>query len=476
MTLIAVALTALTVASLRRFRQYQPLADLGQTAPAGGLGNVGLQIQDATVTGREDGRMRWRVWCGTITLSRDRRQVSVDGVRRGLFYVSEHRPAVSIRAGHAVYATAYGDLMQSGSPGAGLLRLFGGIEARVLVGPGVTLQGDALTWDALRDTVSCPGLITARFPGGTATGQGLELDAHTGDLSLHQIHGTFLLPPTVQGLMPMKSTPRIAFALAGAAALGGASAAAPDPTTHQVNYTCGANRYLVAPHIVEMSQGVTFNQNDAYLNTEAAVVNLDDQQRLLNAKSQTPVHLYNTQDDLTGRQGFIDFTRHLATLSDNVVLVVKPGSREATAPANSLHSRFKDAATLTCALMTYDYRRKIGRVPGALTVHQKDRVLTADSGEYDTKAETITLVGNVHGHNGDQDIQASKAIFGLHEGAESITIPVPTHGVFTVKDEDDTTDDTAAAPAPAAPPAPTSSPTTGSLTPNAPPPAPTAGR
>ena len=78
--------------------------------------------------------------------------------------------------------------------------------------------------------------------------------------------------------------------------------------------------------------------------------------------------------------------------------------------------------------MTYDYRRKIGRVPGAFTVHQKDRVLTADSGEYDTQAETVRLVGHVHGHNGQDQIQASRVIFGLKEGAESITIPVPTHG------------------------------------------------
>ena len=36
---------------------------------------------------------------------------------------------------------------------------------------------------------------------------------------------------------------------------------------------------------------------------------------------------------------------------------------------------------MTCEKMIYDYRRKTGQVPGPLTIRQKDRVLTADSGD-----------------------------------------------------------------------------------------------
>ncbi len=210
--------------------------------------------------------------------------------------------------------------------------------------------------------------------------------------------------------------------------------ALPPPAPSQtVSYDAGAARWLNAPRTVEMSQGVTFSQDDAYLKTATAIVALDDQQRALNAKSSTAVHLYDAQNDLTGAQGFVDFTRHLATLTGSIVLVVKPAKNTSL---TSVRSQFKDAATLTCSLMTYDYRQKVGRVPGALTIHQKDRVLTADAGEYDTRAQTVVLKGNVHGHNGDGEIHAPLVKMGLKEGSEYIFLPGPSiHGHFNVPPE-----------------------------------------
>lgn len=254
-------------------------------------------------------------------------------------------------------------------------------------------------------------------------------------------------------------------ATAGAAALGtaysalspvahAAAASVPRPSAETVAYDAGAARWLNAPRTVEMSQGVTFNQGGATLSTAAAVVALDNQQRALNAKSDTQVHLTDPQNDLTGAHGYVDFTRHLATLTGNVVLVVKPGK---PAPSASLRAQFKDAATLTCDKMTYDYRTKIGRVPGPLTVRQKDRTLTADTGEYDTRAQVVTLTGNVHGHNGSGDIAAPLVKMGVREGDEYISIPGPNvHGVFAVPPED--ADLLPNAPASSAPPPPTKSP------------------
>lgn len=239
----------------------------------------------------------------------------------------------------------------------------------------------------------------------------------------------------------------------------------PPPSSQTVSYAAGHARYLNAPRTVELTQSVTFNQDDAFLKTASATVTFDDQQRALNAKSATAVHLYDTLDDLTGTQGFVDFTRHLATLTGDIVLVVRPA---ANPPKSSLRSQFKDAATLTCAKMTYDYQQKRGHVPGALTIRQKDRVLTADEGEYDARAQTVTLRGNVHGHNGDVDIHASLATMGLKEGSEFIDLPGPSiHGHFNVPPDADTiptppaaaskpaapaSSVSANAPAPAAPP------------------------
>ncbi|BDI31853.1 hypothetical protein CCAX7_39040 [Capsulimonas corticalis] len=243
---------------------------------------------------------------------------------------------------------------------------------------------------------------------------------------------------------------RAIWAAAGVAAVSAALVAAPwrTPAAQSaanaesggdfVTYDAGFSRWLNAPRTVEMSQGVTLSQEDTYLKTDAAIVNLDDQQRALNAKSLAPVHLYDPQSDLNGKNGFIDFTRHLATVRDNIVLVVKPSAKDAASPSTSLRSRFHDAATMTCELMTYDYKKKIGTVPGALTVHQKNRVLTADSGQYDGNAKKVTLVGNVLARDTEGNIiRASRVVIGVDENDESVTIPVPTHGKFKTKNAED---------------------------------------
>ena len=189
--------------------------------------------------------------------------------------------------------------------------------------------------------------------------------------------------------------------------------AAPNNAADDVTYNSGSSRYLSAPHTMEFYHGVQFGQGDATMRTDNAVILLDKDNNLLNAKAPGPVHLYDPEDDLTGRHGTVDFTKHLATLTDNIVLVVKPGKHEANASDTSPRRQFKDPATLTCAEMTYDYKHKIGRIPGPLTVTQtiqtKDdglqtRILTADAGLYNGKAETIQLVGDIKGTYSDGSV------------------------------------------------------------------------
>ena len=277
-----------------------------------------------------------------------------------------------------------------------------------------------------------------------------------------------LLPFAALGLLLLRTSTMLRAAEA--------PAAKPAKEQKYVTYRFGTAQWLNPGHSIAASQGVTFGQDDATLKTDAATALLDKEQNLLSAEALGPVHLYDTQDDLTGLHGSIDFTKHLATLKDDIILRVTPGKREATALDGSPRKQFKDPATLTCAAMTYDYRRKIGKIPGPLTVHQviqqKDgpltRTLTADAGLYNGKNETVLLVGTVKGSDSDgnvilADTRASgkAVVIGIKEGAEYITVPFRTDGHFKVKPEEDDPKDTGdgldelppVPPAQAAPPA-----------------------
>ena len=236
---------------------------------------------------------------------------------------------------------------------------------------------------------------------------------------------------------------------------GGTLRAAPAPDAKppgDVGVVVGLTKYLADPRLTALSEGVQFTQDDAVMQTDHATALHDKDGSLLSADAPSPVHLYDPQDDLTGQHGTIDFTSHLAKLSGDVVLHVTPGKREAEAPDGSPRRQFKDPATLTCALMTYDYRRKVGKIPGPLTVRQiiqrKDgpvtRTLTADAGLYSGRAQTILLVGSVKGEDSDgnvtnADTRASgkPIVIGIKEGAEYLSVPFKTTGRFKVKPQAD---------------------------------------
>lgn len=218
--------------------------------------------------------------------------------------------------------------------------------------------------------------------------------------------------------------------------------------------------WLSYPHTAALDGNVRFTQDDAVLKTSAAVALLDKNSNVISAKALGPVHLYDAQDDLTGQHGSVDFTKHLATLRDNIVLVVKPGRREANAPDGSPRRQFKDPATLTCQMMTYDYRFDVGRIPGALTMTQvvqtkedglQTRTVTADAGLYNGKAQTVQLLGTFRvalsggsAFEGDSRSNNKPVLINIKEGAESIFVPFHMQGHFTVKPQAKGKSDTSA--------------------------------
>ncbi len=232
-----------------------------------------------------------------------------------------------------------------------------------------------------------------------------------------------------------------------------AQGAAPGKGPGSVRCIANTSQWLEEPRVAQLSNGVEFGQDDATLKTETVVALFDKDHHLVSAKAQGAVHIFDPQDDLVGLHGSVDFTRHLAMLQDNIVLIVKPGRREADANGSSLRRQFTDPATLTCQAMTYDYKFKVGRIPGPLTVTQviqtKDggpltRTLTADAGLYNGKAETIQLVGSIRGFDSDGRVIEGNTrtlgkplVINIREGFETLFAPFVTTGVFPVKPEKD---------------------------------------
>lgn len=199
------------------------------------------------------------------------------------------------------------------------------------------------------------------------------------------------------------------------------------PNDRTVIFDAGFSRWLSAPHTVEMSQGVSFQQGEATLKTDSAIVYLDSDSHAQTAKSLSTVRLSDPSNDLTGDVGEIDFIRHIASLHGHVTLVTKHVMTD---------EGISDPSTMTCDAMTYNYRTKVGSIPGALTVRQADRILLADSGVYDTSTRTITLTGNVHGHDtkGNQ-LSGPTATVLITPGHEEVTLQGPIHGSFPVSDD-----------------------------------------
>lgn len=161
LSLLGIAFVGLTAWSLRYFSRYQPLTSLAQSYAQPGLGQIALQATDVLVVAHEGGRRRWRVSAKTLTFSRDRRTISVDGIKQGLLYDGQGRPEASLTAGHAVYQTTFGPISDAA---LGILRLDTQIRVVLLNAQHPVLQSQALVWDSLQNRLSSPGPLTAALP------------------------------------------------------------------------------------------------------------------------------------------------------------------------------------------------------------------------------------------------------------------------------------------------------------------------
>ena len=180
LSLLGIAFVGLTAWSLQYFSRYQPLTSLAQTYLQPGLGQIALQATDVLVVAHEGGRRRWRVSAKTLTFSRDRRTVSVDGIRQCLLYDAQGRPEASLIAGHAVYQTQFGPV---GDAAAGTLRMTTQIRAVLLDTQRPVLMAESLAWDSQRNELSSPEPLTATLPRLSVTAGNAVYDLPPGGVS-----------------------------------------------------------------------------------------------------------------------------------------------------------------------------------------------------------------------------------------------------------------------------------------------------
>jgi len=197
LSLVGIAFVGLTAWSLRYFSRDLPLTPLGQNYAQPSLGQIGLAANDVLVVAHEGGRRRWRVSAQTLTLSRDRRTVSVDGIRQGTLYDTGGRPEVLLSAGHALYQTPFG---QIGTVAAGSLRVDRGVRAVLFTAQRPVLTSQALVWDSLRSELASPGPITAAVPRLSVTAGNGSYDKPPGAAS-EAARGTLRLGGSVHALL-----------------------------------------------------------------------------------------------------------------------------------------------------------------------------------------------------------------------------------------------------------------------------------
>ncbi len=163
---LGMIIAALAAVSLRYFSQYQPLTALGNGGLLGGAPQFTLEASQVRVVGRSGGKAQWRMTAQTVTLSRDRRTLSVGGIRRGMLYAQGSRPSVVVSADRAVYATPFGSI---GPGSAGNLSVSGHVTASVQSAEHPTLRTEQMQWNAASSILTCPGAVTATVPKLTVT-------------------------------------------------------------------------------------------------------------------------------------------------------------------------------------------------------------------------------------------------------------------------------------------------------------------
>lgn len=202
-----------------------------------------------------------------------------------------------------------------------------------------------------------------------------------------------------------------------------------------------------------MQDSVWFRSEDAYLTTEKALYN----KATKIATSPGKFNLKTQDSDMTANTGTVFFNTRDTQMRGQIVMLIRPRTKDANAPDGSARRQFDSPATITCEKGDYNWRSGKGILTTNLLVKQKNRTVTGDKMLIDTKSEIITIDGNVNYETTDGDKgKADKVILNYRDGAEVPFKVINGKGVSNVDELDDN------APAPTSdigtPPAPETAP------------------
>lgn len=216
-----------------------------------------------------------------------------------------------------------------------------------------------------------------------------------------------------------------------------------EPKYTKIDYTADASSYKWdgEDRILVLKGNVKFVHGDTVILADK--VDYRESTRIATATGN--LKIYDDQNTITGETCTINFKEKKGTLTGNIILVAKPKSKPTTTTeaANStkpkpITSEWKDEVTITTDKIDFYYKEKRAVVQSPLKLVQKSRTVTADSGTYLSKEETIQLAGNVKG-NDEKDkhsFAAPKVTISLKKDNEWIEAEKAT-GSFYVKDEED---------------------------------------
>jgi lipopolysaccharide assembly outer membrane protein LptD (OstA) len=157
------------------------------------------------------------------------------------------------------------------------------------------------------------------------------------------------------------------------------------------------------------------------------------------ATSPGKMQIQDPENTLTGNTGTAYYKTKDAKIRGNVVINARPKANSSP-PEGSPRREFNAPATITCESVDYNWRSKVAVATGNLKMVQKDRTVTADKGVFESKADRVTLEGNVvYVKTDGQRGKAKKVIIIITEGKEQFKAYGVKDVIVNVEDEEEIT-------------------------------------